>query len=68
MMLADAALTDTERMAIAIGCYAVSRTVHCMRQNPCALRAAPIMRLFIAEGLRGSKARGKIFNQWASDH
>ncbi len=68
MLLADAGLSDTERVAIAIGCYAVSRTVHCMRQHSTTLRAIPIMRLFIAEGLRGSKARSIILQQHAASH
>ena len=65
MLLTDAGLADEERMAIAIGCYAVSRTVQCLRHRQASLRAAPIMRLYISDGLRGSKARVRILNRWA---
>ena len=63
MLLAETGLTDEERMAIAIGCYAVSRTVQCLRHRPASLRAAPIMRLYVSDGLRGSKARGRILKK-----
>ena len=61
MLLADATLTDAERMAIAVSCYAIMRTVHCIKQSRNALKVAPIIGLHITEGMRGSKARGVIF-------
>ena len=67
MLLADASLADVERMAIATAGYAIFRTVHCMRNGPPTLRALPIMKLHLAEGLRGSKARGIIMQSFSSD-
>ena len=66
MLLAEGTLTHTERMAIAIASYGISRTVHCLRSNPEVLQAVPILKLHLTEGLRGSKAR-RVISQVMSE-
>ena len=52
MLLAERGLEEREIQAIAIAVYALARTVHAMRSKECA--AAPLLRLFLQEGMRRS--------------
>jgi len=58
MLFGDRGMTLEAKLCVAHALYAIMRTVHTARQHPKALKADVIMKLHVAEGLRGSRARG----------
>ena len=63
MLLAEKGLSDEECMAIAIAGYAISRTIQCVKNHGSPCDADVICRMFLVEGLRGSKARGRLLTR-----
>ena len=56
-LLAIHGMDDTEKLAMAIGIYAVSRAVAQCRHHIGPVKIEALLRLHAHEGLRGSKAR-----------
>ena len=54
MLLMEGGLTEGEKAAIAIGCYAAMRAVHTVRTWGCVRNSAALVRLHVKEGLKGS--------------
>ena len=57
MMLADNAMDAGELVGVAVGIYAASRTVQQIKSCHAALQPTPLLRLYAAEGMRGTKRR-----------
>ena len=55
-------MDQTEKLAMCIGIYAVSRTVMQARACTAPPHAEPLLRLHAREGLRGSQARKELLN------
>ena len=59
MLLSQRGMSDEEIAAIAVACYGIARTVHCLKISPAAKNAAAVLRLYLAEGMKGCKAKPK---------
>ena len=55
--MVEQGMDQQEKLAMAIGVYAVSRTVAQLRSESGELHAEALLRLHAREGLRGSKAK-----------
>jgi hypothetical protein len=56
MFLAEKGLAEREVAAIAVACYGIARTVHACKAAQCKVDALVVLRFFLREGMRGSKA------------
>ena len=56
-LLSTRGIADNDKMAMAVGIYAVSRAVAQSRQHAGPIKVEDLLRLHAREGLRGSKAK-----------
>jgi hypothetical protein len=56
MLLAERGLSERDITAVAVACYAIGRTAHVCKSAPNELNVASVLKLFIKEATRGSKA------------
>eukprot|EP00973_Karenia_brevis_P016204 2218223-Karenia_brevis.AAC.1 len=64
MLMAEKGMEDEEKMGVAIACYAIARTVQTMSNNGPIGDYRALLKLFLQEGLRGSRARACI-KKWS---
>ena len=67
MLLSKADMELPERILVAIAVYAIMRSVHTARVSNDKLKPAPLLRLYITQGLQGSKAK-RILSAEQSAH
>ena len=51
---------DEQKLAVAVACYAVARKVHNCKLSRGSMDVAALLRLYITDGMRGSRARVMI--------
>ena len=60
MLMADKGMGDKDKIAVAIACYGIARTVQALKSDATCLDLQTLLKFHFNEGLGGSKARSSM--------